>query len=138
MYQKAQCCWWILISNQKNEVLRCFLPTVSWAVTVFFCLLSFRVLFLLEVKAQGKNVFTNGLVLPDLCLFSISYGSSFSGFVVLKKKIMIENFFFFLDISSMILEDAVLICQPGPSSWFSGLNYVLVLLDLDRTSLCLK
>lgn len=104
-------------------------------MTVFFCLLSFRVLFLLEVKAQGKNVFTNGLVLPDLCLFSISYGSSFSGFVVLKKSNE-QEFFFFFEISSKILEDAVLICQPGPFS--SGLNDVLVLLDLDRTSLVFK
>lgn len=75
-------------------------------MTVFFFFLSFRVLFLLEVKAQGKNAFANGLVLQDLCLFSnISYGSSFSGFVENQKNKMF--------ILTKILKDAVLICQPS-------------------------
>lgn len=75
---------------------------MDWTGTVFFFFLTFRDLFLLEVKAQGKNVFTNGFVLPDLSLFiNISYGSTFSGFVIkrgINKSKKNKNLDFFLDV----------------------------------------
>ncbi len=62
---------------------------------------------MLEVKSQGKNVFTNGLVLPDLSLFNnISYGSSFCGFVAKRE--------LFVVILMKKLKVAVFICQTEP------------------------